>query len=70
MRSKALEIIPHTNCRRGSGVEPGQSTILQRNVVVEAYELHEHVADEYNEVLDITGLILLRHFLDCRFSLP
>ena len=70
MRSKALKIILHTNCRRSSGVEPGLSTIVQWNGVVEAYELHEHVADDYNEVLDITSLILLRHFLDCRFSLP
>ena len=45
-------------------MEPRQAAVPKRDFVVETDELHEHVADEHNQVSYITSLVLCRHDLD------
>lgn len=60
---QSLQIVLDTYPWRSARMETGQSTILQRYVVVEPHEFHQHVADEYHEVLDVAGFVLDGHDL-------
>lgn len=48
-------------------VEPRQLAITERIAIVQAHQLHEHVGDQYTQVLDIARLVLERHDLDTGF---
>ena len=52
-------------------MKPGQSTVLEWYLVVEANQFHQHIANENHKISDITIFILHRHGLDqgsCRAS--
>ena len=68
---ESLQVIDDADARWGARMEPGQSSIFQRNLIIETDELHEHVADEDDQVLGVAGLILGWHVFDrclCRSS--
>lgn len=70
MRGQSLKIVLHTDARWSSGVESRQTAFLEGDVVIEAYELHQHIADQYHQLFDVATLILLRHVFDRSFGLP
>ena len=61
---QSLQVIDDANARRGARMEPGQSAIFQRDLVIETDKLHEHVTDEDNQVLGVARLILGWHVFD------
>ena len=63
VEGKPLEVVTHTNPRRGAGVEPRQLAVLEGDVVIEADKLHEHVADDADEVFDVAGFVFGWHSL-------
>lgn len=48
-------------------MEPGQSAIFEWNLVIEANQLQEHIANQEHQILDIAGFVLHRHVLHRRF---
>lgn len=45
VRRETLQIVYHADAGRRAGVKPRQTAILEWDLVVEADELHKHVAD-------------------------
>lgn len=63
MCRQSLQIVFDADAGRGSGVEPGQPAIFERDFVVEFDELEEHVADQQDEIFHVAGFVLQWHEL-------
>lgn len=57
---QALQVIVYGDSRRGSRVEAGQTALMQRNLVVEPDQFHEHAGDQHHQVPGIGILVLGR----------
>ena len=47
-------------------MKPGQTSVLQRDIIIEPDQFHQHVRDEPDQVLGIAELVSGRHHLDGR----
>jgi len=61
MGGETLQVIDYADAGGSAGVETGETPVFEGDFVIEANELHEHVADEEDEVFDVASFVFGGH---------
>lgn len=59
MGRQPLKVIVDRYSRGGSRVEPGQSSLMQGDLVIEADKLHQHARNQDNQIAWVRKLVAL-----------